>query len=144
MNWGYKIAIAYSVFVIMILVLVYKSSLQNIDLVTEEYYAEELKYQDQIDKKRNANKLEIPLIIKQESQQLKIQFPGDLAEKGVSGILFFYKPDDKLKDIKIPIDANTYGLQIIDISGFAKGYYQIKIEWEANRISYYQEEDIFI
>lgn len=144
MNWGYKIAIAYSVFVILILGLVYMSSLQNIDLVTEEYYAEELVYQQQIDKKINADNLENPLTIKQEKNQLRIQFPTEIALNGVEGTLFFYKPDDKKKDNLLNIAAEKNGLQLIDVTDFAKGYYQLKIEWQSNGISYYQEEDIFI
>ena len=49
MNWGYKIMIVYLVFVAGIAVMVYNSAMQNIDLVTPDYYAKELKYQEKID-----------------------------------------------------------------------------------------------
>ena len=49
MNWGYKILAVYLVFVAGIVVMVYKSSTQKIDLVTTDYYAKELKYQERID-----------------------------------------------------------------------------------------------
>ena len=144
MNWGYKIAIVYSVFVMLILGMVYMSSLQNIDLVTEEYYAEELLYQQQIDRKRNAINLLNPLTIKHEGNQLKVQFPNEFTANGVEGTLFFYKPDDKKKDNLVNISADNSGLQVIDLTDLAKGYYQLKIAWQSNGISYYQEEDIFI
>ena len=49
MNWGYKILMVYVIFIAGILLLVFKSSSQNQDLVTEDYYEQELKYQQKID-----------------------------------------------------------------------------------------------
>jgi hypothetical protein len=53
MNWGYKIAITFILFGALIIFMVVKSFQQNIDLVTDDYYQEELKYQQQIDKLEN-------------------------------------------------------------------------------------------
>ena len=41
MNWGKKIAVLYIGFVIMIGFLVYKSTQQNTDLVSDDYYKKE-------------------------------------------------------------------------------------------------------
>ena len=57
MNWGYKILIVYIVFIAGIVTLVYKSSVQNQDLVVNDYYDQELKYQDKIDAVLRTNNL---------------------------------------------------------------------------------------
>ena len=49
-NWGYKILIVYLAFAGGILYMVYLTTLQNRDLVSENYYEEELAYQKVIDK----------------------------------------------------------------------------------------------
>ena len=49
MNWGHKIIAVYVVFIAGMIFLVFKSSRQNIELVTEDYYAKELVYQQKID-----------------------------------------------------------------------------------------------
>ena len=49
MNWGYKILFVYIAFIAGILLMVFKSSTQKRDLVTADYYAKELKYQERID-----------------------------------------------------------------------------------------------
>ena len=49
MNWGYKILLVYLIFILGILFMVFKSSTQKTDLVTTDYYAKELKYQEKID-----------------------------------------------------------------------------------------------
>ena len=65
-NWGYRIFIVYFLFVIGILTLSYKSSQQKFDLVQQDYYGAELKYQTVIDASRRANALggELELTLK--------------------------------------------------------------------------------
>lgn len=48
-NWGKGIVLVYSLFVLGILYLVYQSKQQKLDLVYDDYYAQELMFQNQID-----------------------------------------------------------------------------------------------
>ena len=58
MNWGNKIAIAYSSFVIFMVILVISCVKQNgIFLVSEDYYKQEIQYQDRIDNISNTRQL---------------------------------------------------------------------------------------
>ena len=49
MNFKYFIAVLYLTFVALIVMMVFKSCGQNIELETKDYYNEELKYQSKID-----------------------------------------------------------------------------------------------
>ena len=49
MNWGFKILMLYAAFVGMIIFLVFRTAHENIDLVTEDYYQQELAFQNKID-----------------------------------------------------------------------------------------------
>jgi hypothetical protein len=60
MNWGYKILFVYLAFVAGILLMVFKSSIQKRDLVTPDYYAKELKYQQRIDAVKKTQALSAP------------------------------------------------------------------------------------
>ena len=59
-NWGTGIVIAMLLFMTFILQFVYRSfdSKNSHDLVSKDYYKDELYYQQEIDKMNNANKLE--------------------------------------------------------------------------------------
>jgi hypothetical protein len=57
MNWGYKILFVYAIFITGILFMVFKSATQKMDLVTPDYYAKELKYQEKIDESNRVNAL---------------------------------------------------------------------------------------
>mgnify|MGYP003351831803 CR=1 FL=1 len=54
-NWGWRIVMLYGGFVVLILFLVYKTTTVKDDLVTPDYYAKELKYQEQLDKQKRTH-----------------------------------------------------------------------------------------
>ena len=53
MNWGWKIALVYTLFALMTLGFVVLGSMKKVNLVEKDYYEKEIKYQEQIDKIRN-------------------------------------------------------------------------------------------
>ena len=77
MNWGHKILIVYAVFVGGMLFLAFKSSKQNVDLVTEDYYAKELQYQQKIDELKRTASLSAPVNFEVVNHALTIRFPKD-------------------------------------------------------------------
>jgi hypothetical protein len=54
MNWGWKITAVYVTFVIGILTLVFKARSERVDLVSTDYYAQELAYSQRLEAQRNA------------------------------------------------------------------------------------------
>jgi len=90
MNWGTKILIVYVVFIAGILLMVFKSSIQKTDLVTTDYYAKELKYQEKIDEMNRVSALSAPLEYVIKDNLLIIQFPKDFAGKKLVGEAVLY------------------------------------------------------
>ncbi len=60
MSWGNKIAIAYSLFVVLMITLVTMCIKQkDIFLVSDDYYKQEIEFQDRIDKNNNLNSINL-------------------------------------------------------------------------------------
>jgi len=81
-NWGTGIVLAFIGFIGFILFFVVKMSVDhsaNHDLVTEEYYKEELDYQNEIDAETNANNLTSKLEVRKTPEGLLLQFPEKFA-----------------------------------------------------------------
>ena len=62
-NWGSGIAIFYSLFVITMVYAVVRSTQFDNSLVSDHYYADDLKYQERFDKLSNAQNLKEDLKI---------------------------------------------------------------------------------
>jgi len=144
MNWGLRIIMLYATFVVFMLILVGMSVQQDFDLVSKDYYNQEIEYQTRINKIANAQKLSTPLQIQldNETQQLNIQYPAQL--ENISGSIQLYRPTDAKKDILTAIKPATDNTQTISTAALQKGLWRVKVEWAADNTEYYNEEIIVI
>lgn len=139
MNWGYRIAIFFGAFVLITTgVTVYLMN-QKVDVVTENYYEKELKYQDQIDKVTRTRALRESVEITNTGKELIVKFPN-LPDKNQSkDLISLYRPSDDSKDVKIPVLTDTSRTQVVGIDRLAKGYWKVKINWTSGGSEYYYE-----
>ncbi len=115
------------------------------DLVSENYYEDELAYQQQIDRIQNAKRLSEPLRIDfEESGFLSLQFPKEMPTTEISGTIVLFRPDDKRRDNRIPIRVDENRRQFVDMSGLKKGNWNIKVFWNNNTEKYYNEAPVFV
>ena len=143
MNWGNKILIVYIVFVLGIVFMVFKSSTQKTDLVTTDYYAKELKYQDKIDEMNRVQALSASVGFVIKDNELIIQFPKDFAGKKITGEAVLYCPSDENKDLKINFSVQDEPVKI-KIPATNKGLHELHLSWQDGGITYYFEKKIFI
>jgi hypothetical protein len=141
MNWGTRIIIMYVGFVALIITLVVVSMRQQVDLVTPDYYAKELKYQTNIDKTKNYNELKTSLKCTIQSDNIVIDFPDEHKAELITGEVLIYKPSDAKSDKLITIESNN-GQILIPTSVFTKGMYKVKVDWQVNSIDYFSEQVI--
>ena len=143
MNWGYKIFFVYAIFVAGILLLVYKSSNEKIDLVTPDYYGKELKFQQQIDETKRADALSEQVRYDIKNNKLVIFFPKDFLGKKLIGDAELYYPADENKDLHQHFEGTDSALSIAVTIG-NKGLHELHINWKADSNSYYFEKKIMI
>jgi nitrogen fixation protein FixH len=149
MNWGHGIALFYGLFMAGILSLVYLSSQENIDLVTKDYYQEEIRYQQRINEIQNAQQKPIEVVL--ENQTLTLTFPQNTAEQGAavaqsssrSGKIVFFRPSDAKHDFEVAI-AEKGEQQVISTAKMEKGLWRAKIYWQQAGQSFYQEQTLTI
>lgn len=143
-NWGTGIVLAFIGFISFIMYFIITMNVNNKydhDLVSEDYYADELKYQGDIDKLKNAKNLEENISIKRTAEGLKIQFPADANFKDITGKVFLYRPSNKQLDFEISISLSNSNLLIPD-KRLVDGRWNIKVDWQYNGKSYLFKESI--
>lgn len=136
MNWGAKIAVVYCTFAAGIGYMAYRAATQNFDLVTPDYYAEELKHQSRIDAIDNANALRTSLEYSLQNGAIQFTFPSECIGKDLHGIVKLYCPSDAMKDIQrsFTIKDSSYAFVI---PAETKGLREIQVTWYAAGKEYY-------
>ncbi len=139
MNWGWKIAVVYSAFVVGMLSMVVTASRQNNDLVSEDYYARELAYQDRIDARANSQRLQEPMQFEwlSDCKQLQLLFPEGASLN--SGTLHLYRPSDASQDRVFALQGSLDSLTTVDLSQLSAGFWRVQLDWEAGGSAYFNE-----
>lgn len=143
MSWGNKLLLVFIGFALLMGTLVYKCTQQTFELVSNDYYGDELRYQDNIDGSNNANKIS-DLIIAQTADQLIVQLPKEQLGMQVTGKLWFYCADNASNDRKFALEMNSDGAMTIDKSKLIRTNYQVKISWLAGQQKFYKEVNVAV
>lgn len=137
-HWGTGIAVVTGLFMAMILGFVIQSFQHDTELVSDDYYAQELAYQTRIDQKANAGDIDVKVSF--DEQGMILVYPeGASAWKG--GVEFF-RPSDKALDFSEAITLDDAGQQRIQADNLITGLWKVKFTWEEGGKSYYMEKSI--
>ena len=102
LSWGHAVVIALGSFIafILYLILIFPMGKQNAEMISNNYYEEELVYQDVIDAKKRAMELEVHPVYSQDKNGIKLHFPEDrkVDKKEIDFVLF--RTDDSTLDLK--------------------------------------------
>jgi hypothetical protein len=142
MNFGNWIVVAFVLFALFIGGLVTVCVTQEVNLVSKDYYNEELAYQDQIRRINNTIRLvKKPVVTKIDDNTFQIAFDKQFnIENGK--VSFFCPSDPKMdKDFKLETSDNS---QLFDTSFFGKGMYKLKLVWAMDGKEFYYEQIIYI
>ena len=143
-NWGTGIVFAFIGFIAFIMYFVITMSTSdtiNNDLVTEDYYKEELGYQNDIDKEQNTKNLDQNISWKRTDDGLVILFPENMNLKDITGKVFLYRPSNKQLDFETSISLSNHNLLIPD-KRLLDGRWNIKVDWQYQGISYLYKKGV--
>ena len=142
-NWGTSIVIAFVLFIGFILFFVIKAHNPNNkhDLVSEEYYKDELKFQEEIDKQNNVKSLAEPFIIKKTTEGFEIQFPKRFNNENISGTVIMTRPSNKALDFEIPIHLTNHKM-LLSKSKLVEGNWNLNIDFESYDTLYLYKNSI--
>ena len=143
-NWGTGIVLAFIGFIGFIMYFIIQMSVNkkyDHDLVVEDYYKQELQFQNDINKEENSKSLKENVYWVKTDEGLLITFPKDLNENEIKGKVFLYRPSNKQLDFEIPISISNHNLLIPD-SRLLDGRWNIKIDWKYKESSYLFKEEI--
>ena len=139
MNWGAKIIIAFICFTGIVFTMVFISMRQDISLVADNYYEQEIAYEEQIQRIKNQKTLgEKPLFkVVRAEQKAVLTFPETLDVK--EGTVHFFRPSNARMDRSFSIQLGEGRKQEFDLQPFRSGLWKVKIFWKSAEKEYYEE-----
>ncbi|WP_068825093.1 FixH family protein [Wenyingzhuangia fucanilytica] len=134
-NWGTSIVLAFVCFIVFILFFVVKTFTQKeyeFDLVSNQYYEDELAFQKTINNAENTEKLENKVEFVLLNNELKINIPNAKNEL-IIGEIHFYRPSNKKLDFIKKI-ASKNNVLTFTSEELVKGRWDVSVTW------YYENE----
>jgi hypothetical protein len=140
MNWGKWIIVSFVLFAVFIGTLVVVCVRQDINLVSKNYYAEELNYEQQIERINNTARLDEKPRIRVVDHAIEVQF--NQFNKVDKGEIKLVRPSDVKLDRLFTLHAFGDTAQQFDVSTLPGGMYRVKMLWSMNGKEYYVEDMI--
>lgn len=145
-SWGTGIILVMLSFIGFILYFVITMSTNekyNHDLVTEDYYAKEMVYQNEIDAEKNTKNLIDKIESKKVSNGWLITFPREFDTSKIEGTIALYRPSNKQLDFELPLILTTYEF-LIPESNLIGGRWNITMEWNyLDKTFIYKEKIVY-
>lgn len=143
-SWGVKVTVVFILFAGLISYMVYRCVQTPVNLVTEEYYKDEIAYQQIIDGTKNANDLGQHVSFQQQDSAIIIQLPAAMQGQVVKGSVLFYCANDAGKDKKFTLQTAGNTQQRINTNKVLPGTYMVKTEWWQGKQYYYNQQPVTI
>lgn len=143
-SWGTAIVLAIASFMAFILYLVISMTTnENLDhdLVVEEYYKQEIGFQEQMNRELNSQTLSENIQVERTPEGFLVHFPEDLEIENIEGTLFLYRPSDKDLDTEIPLALSSHQLLLPD-NRLVEGRWNIQINWKYNSEAYFFQKEL--
>jgi hypothetical protein len=142
LNWGHGIFITLTLFVGMMAWFMVRAIGNPEELVAEDYYQQELKYQERIERMDHATAAGEAVITEVSPGSLALQFPASVKGKVITGSVNVLKPNDSRADRTVPLVVDTAGRCVLDTREWMKGRYQIDVEWSVEGVQHLSEDHV--
>lgn len=111
---------------------------EDINLVSKDYYQQELNHQEKITQQENANQLDDQPQLTFENHSVKLLFPFSSAmEKGELRVM---RPSDDRLDQRFELNAMEGDSQLFPLKVWEKGLYRVSLTWTMDGKDYYFEK----
>lgn len=141
---GKWVITAFAAFAAFIGFLAFSSIKQDIDLVAEDYYAQELKYGERMKEKSNASVFNDSISFQVTNNLVIVQFPATLGEMGISGEIEFFRPSNNAHDRILPFTLGQDAAVAFKRENLVPGHYKVNISWTSEGRDFYLTKTLYV
>ena len=144
--WPLAIAATLLLFMAGTCALVVLACSHKVELVSANYYDQEIRYQDQIDRGDHTRQYAAGARIAYDApaNRITIALPSDQAGPAASGRIELYRPAASGLDRQARLDTNAGGVQSLDAAGMQPGLWKVRVYWTVDHRDYFLEQKVVI
>lgn len=144
--WPVSIITFFTLAVCGVVTFVTYCSRHRVDLVAADYYEQEIRYQDQLDRANRATSLQAPAKVdyNSNSRLITVSMPADHLQPSLKGWIQLYRPSAASLDQKLPLAIDVAGKQFIDGATLSEGLWHVRVSWNLNGADYYFDQKLVI
>lgn len=119
---------------------------QRMDLVRGDYYDEEIRYQEQLDRMNHTVAFTNQLAIAYDKSldAITIKLPPAQAKNLTDGRIRLYRPSDESLDQNFQLAPDSTGRQELDAKKLRIGLWDVRVYWQVDGQGYYYSKSVVV
>ncbi len=119
---------------------------QRMDLVGADYYDQEIRFQQQIERVARTARVgsELRLELARSGDALQVTMPPVYTKDFGGGTVVLYRPSDARMDHEFPLRPGVDGTQTIPLGGFSRGLWKARVTWKTGPAEYYRDQSLVL
>jgi nitrogen fixation protein FixH len=144
--WPLGIVVFFGLFLSATVGLVVFSTTQQAELVSRDYYQQELQYQGQIERLGRTQRFraEVAVGYDPSKQEITLRLPADHARRHPAGTIRFYRPSAASLDHEVRLAVSATGAQTVDARGLQPGLWKVRVLWAVDGQEYYFDQRVVV
>jgi len=144
--WPYGIIGAFAFFVAGTATLIVIACTHRTDLITSNYYDDELKFQTRLDQLNRTAQLggTVDVTFDAVGQSINISLPAAPPGAGISGRIQLYRPSATGLDRVVQLHLDKKGSQTLDAASLLPGLWRVRVQWTAQDQEYFADKSIVV
>ena len=116
------------------------------DLISPNYYEDEVRYQAQIDRMKLTQQQAAGASVSYDAatKHIKLSLGSDKSGSKASGQILLYRPSALNQDRQLKLNLNTQGEQIVDGASLLPGLWRVRVSWAVDQKQYFIDQQIVV
>jgi hypothetical protein len=144
--WPLGIIVTFALFFAGTVSLIVMAFSQKVDLVSADYYEQELKFQGRIDRveRTRSTATQAAVAYDAATHSITISLPADQAGHEVSGRIELYRPSASELDRAVKLEPDPSGVQRLDTAGMVPGLWKVRVSWTVEQQDYFLDQKVVV
>ncbi len=144
--WPLGIILTFALFVPGTIGLIVMSCFHREELVSADYYEQEIRYQKRLDEGRRARALGESVAVTYDAGQrlIRISLPPSHATNESQGTIQLYRPSSAGLDRELRLALGHDGLQTIDAKDLRPGLWKVRVHWTTDNQEYFIDQKLVV